>query len=67
MRKIICRCPSCGGKLIEVIGSCAGVIVICPSCGASVKMDIENNGKIKINLDPTISDSSELNKKKSIA
>ena len=52
MRKIICRCPSCGGKLVEVVGSCLGVIVVCPSCSASVKMDVENSGKIKISLEP---------------
>ena len=53
MRKIMCRCPSCGGKLVEVVGSCSGVIVICPNCAASVKIDVENCGKIKINLEPS--------------
>lgn len=52
MKKIMCRCPSCGKRLIEVSGSCSGVFIICTECGASVKVDIENSGKIKLSLEP---------------
>ncbi|MCH5164328.1 MAG: hypothetical protein J1F36_04855 [Clostridiales bacterium] len=52
MKKIMCRCPSCGKRLIEVTGSCSGVFIVCSECGASVKVDIENNGKIRLSLEP---------------
>lgn len=52
MKKIMCRCPSCGKRLIEVSGSCSGVFIICTECGASVKVDVENNGKIRLSLEP---------------
>lgn len=52
MKKIMCRCPSCGKRLIEVSGSCSGVFIVCTDCGASVKVDIENNGKIRLSLEP---------------
>lgn len=52
MKKIMCKCPSCGERLMEVIGSCNGVVIICPDCKASVKIDVESNGRIKLNLEP---------------
>lgn len=52
MKKIMCKCPSCGERLMEVIGSCNGVVIICPACKASVKIDVESNGRIKLNLEP---------------
>lgn len=52
MKKIMCKCPSCGERLMEVIGYCSGVVIICPDCKASVKIDVENSGKIRLNLEP---------------
>lgn len=56
MKKIMCRCPSCGKRLIEVMGSCSGVIILCSQCQASVKLDVENSGKIKVSVEPVVKD-----------
>ncbi len=53
MKKIMCKCPSCGERLMEVMGSCNGVVIICPECKASVKIDVESSGRIKLNLEPS--------------
>ena len=53
MKKIMCKCTSCGARLMEVIGSCNGVVIVCSECKASVKIDVENNGRIKLNLEPS--------------
>ena len=52
MKKIICRCPSCGEELLQVIGSCSGVFIVCSQCGASLKVDVENDGQIRLSLKP---------------
>ena len=53
-KKIKVSCPSCGEKLIEVIGCCEGVVMVCPCCGSSIKTDVEKGGNIKIILQPAI-------------
>ena len=52
MKKIMCRCPSCGEELFQVIGSCSGVFIVCSQCGASLKVDVENDGQIRLSLKP---------------
>lgn len=52
MKKIMCRCPSCGEELFQFIGSCSGVFIVCSQCGASLKVDVENDGQIRLSLKP---------------
>lgn len=54
VKRINVSCPSCGERLIEVIGCCEGVVMICHSCGASIKTDVEKGGAMKIVLQPAI-------------
>ncbi len=53
-KKINVSCPLCGEKLIEVIGCCEGVVMICSCCGSSIKTDVEKSGSMKIILQPAI-------------
>lgn len=53
-KRIIGLCPSCGEKIIEVMGCCKGVIMMCSCCGSSIKTDVEKEGEIKIVLHPLI-------------
>ena len=53
-KRINVVCPSCGEKLIEVMGCCEGVVMICSCCGSSIKTDVEKGGGMKIILEPAI-------------
>lgn len=45
-------CPTCMTKLMEVTGHCEGVIITCPHCGASILADIDENGRMRLNVEP---------------
>ncbi len=45
-------CPSCSTKLMEIKGHCEGVIVQCPKCGASILADVDENGRMRLSLEP---------------
>lgn len=46
------RCSNCGKLLLEVIGHCSDVQLICPDCSASLLVNIDEDGKQKISLVP---------------
>ena len=45
-------CPSCRHELLEVLGHCSGVIIKCPTCGASILADIDECGRMRLNFEP---------------
>lgn len=51
-RKNRLACPACQTKLLDSVGHCAGVIVVCSHCGASVLADIDENGRMILKVEP---------------
>lgn len=45
-------CPVCLTRLLESVSHCAGVVVVCPHCGASVLADIDENGRMRLSVEP---------------
>jgi len=51
-RKNRLTCPACETRLLQSVGHCAGVIVVCPQCGASVLADIDESGRMILKVEP---------------
>lgn len=47
-------CPSCQTKLLDGCERCTGIIITCPHCGASVLADIDENGRMRLSVEPQI-------------
>jgi len=45
-------CPACRQELLEVRGHCAGVLVKCSACGATILVDIDENGRMVLKYEP---------------
>ena len=45
-------CPSCQTKLLDSCQRCMGIIITCPHCGASVLADIDENGRMRLSVEP---------------
>ena len=45
-------CPSCQTKLIESCYKCSGVVITCPHCAASILVDIDENGRMRLSFEP---------------
>ena len=50
------RCSHCGKLLLEVIGHCERVQIICPNCKASLLVDIDEDGSQVVRLRPDFND-----------
>lgn len=46
-------CPSCQTKLMESCCKCIGVMITCPHCGASILVDIDENGRMRLSYEPS--------------
>lgn len=53
-KKSSLACPACQTKLLEGCNHCAGVIITCPKCGASVLADIDESGRMRLSVEPLI-------------
>lgn len=51
-KKSSLACPACQTKLLEGCNHCAGVIITCPKCGASVLADIDESGRMRLSVEP---------------
>ena len=49
-------CPSCQTKLLDGCERCTGIIITCPHCGASVLADIDENGRMRLSVEPQATD-----------
>ncbi len=49
------RCSHCGKLLLEVIGHCSSVQIICSECNSSLLVDIDEDGKQVVKLIPDLS------------
>lgn len=45
-------CPACTTKLLEITGHCEGVYLTCPHCGASILVDVDADGRMRLSLEP---------------
>lgn len=51
-RKNPLACPACQTKLLDDCGQCKGIVITCPHCGASVLADIDENGRMRLSVEP---------------
>ena len=44
------RCPRCGERLLRVGGFCKGLLMTCPKCQASVKVNADATGDMQVSV-----------------